>query len=178
MDYAQILHELETASVFDLWRLKIAIGKMIDDPKRHRGIKAQLRVGKVIQYFEADQNRLIDAEIVEVKRTRTLVKNINDGGLWNIPFYMINIEGADTDIHVNRESGKLDRNNLKVGDHVGWISSRTGQEMYGEVTKLNPKKARVLVENQHTWTVSYSLLFPVMDGNTAQEGLLIEGTVI
>ncbi len=178
MDYMQILHELESASVFDLWRLNVAIGNMINDPKRYQWIKSQLQPGQVVQYFEADENRLIDAEVIEVKRTHAWVRNIHDGVKWDIPFYMFNIEGADTDIHVNRERGKLNRNNLKVGDHVGWISSKTGQEMYGDVIKLNPKRAKVLVENHHTWTVSYSLLFPVMDGDTTKEGLLIEGTVL
>jgi len=87
MNYSEILEELNNASLFELYRLEQAIRRSLDDPVRIRKIKDSLEVGQDIEYFEADENRLIEARIVELKRTRALVKNRHDGKLWNIPFF-------------------------------------------------------------------------------------------
>ena len=85
MNYSQILEALNRASLFELYRLQQAIRRSLEDPARTRQIKNSLRVGQDIEYFEADENRLIEATIVELKRTKVLVKNRHDGELWNIP---------------------------------------------------------------------------------------------
>lgn len=93
-------------------------------------------------------------------------------------FFLINLEGIDTSITPKKYSGGLDRNSLKVGDHVDW-NSKLGHDLYGVVEKLNPKKSLVRLGNGDLWTVSYSLLFLVMDGVSVQGGqLCIEGEVI
>ena len=80
---------------------------------------------------------------------------------------LINLQGIDTSIAPKKYSGGLDRNSLKVGDRVGW-HSKLGHDLYGVVEKLNPKKALVRLGNGEQWTVSYSLLFLVMDGFSVQ----------
>jgi len=90
MNYTKILEELNSASLFDLYRLQQAIRRSLEDPVRTRKIKGSLKVGQNIEYFDADENRLIEANIVELNRTRALVKNRHDGALWNIPFYTNN----------------------------------------------------------------------------------------
>jgi hypothetical protein len=57
-------------------------------------------------------------------------------------------------------------------------NSKLGYELYGLVEKLNPKKALVRLGTGECWTVSYSLLFLVMDGainSIRNEPLCIEG---
>ena len=68
----------------------------------------------------------------------------------------------DISIAHKKCSGGLDRNSLKVGDHVGW-NSKLGHDLYGVVEKLNPKKALIRLGNGELWTVSYFLLFFIMD---------------
>ena len=94
MNYSQILEALNNASLFELYRLQQAIRRSLEDPARIRQIKDSLSVGQDIEYFEAEENRLIEASIVELKRTNALVKNRHDGKLWNIPFYFINLDRA------------------------------------------------------------------------------------
>ena len=118
MNYSKMLDELNSASLFELYRLEQAIRNSLEDPNRIKSIKDSLKVGQAIEYFDANENRLVEARIIELKRTRALVKNRHDEKLWNIPFYHINLDHAD--IAITGPTGKLDRNSLKVGDKRGF----------------------------------------------------------
>jgi len=174
MNYSQILEALNKASLFEFYRLQQAIRRSLEDPARIRQIKNSLRVGQDIEYFEAEENRLIEAKIVELKRTKVLVKNRHDGALWNIPFYFINLDRAD--VAISNPTGKLDRNSLKIGDKVAF-KDRKGNELFGEVIKLNPKTAGVLVGTTR-WKVGYGLLSSIIDGELGSEPNVIEGQLI
>ena len=174
MNYSKILAELNSASLFELYRLEQAIGRSLEDPVRIREIKDSLTVGQDIEYFDAEENRLIQARIVELKRTRALVKNRHNGALWNIPFYHINLDHAD--VAISGSTGKLDRNSLKVGDKVAF-KDRKGNELFGEVIKLNQKTAGVLVGTTR-WKVGYRLLSPIIEGELGSEANVIEGQLL
>ncbi len=175
MDYSKILNELNHASLFELYRLNVAIRQQLEDPIRLRLIKESLKTGQLIKYFDASENRLIDATILELKRTKVLVENKHDGELWNIPYYYINIDNIDTNIQAISKR-TINRNNLKVGDKV-CFKDKKGNELFGEVNKMNPKTAGVLV-GQVKWRVAYSLLFPILDGELGTDKNLLEGEVL
>ena len=174
MNYSEILEELNNASLFELYRLQQAIRRSLEDPARIREIKDSLKVGQEIEYFDAEENRLVEARIVELKRTRALVKNRHDGALWNIPFYHINLDHAD--VGISGSTGQLDRNSLKVGDKVAF-KDRKGSELFGEVIKLNPKTAGVLV-GATRWKVSYRLLSSIIEGELGSETNVLEGQLL
>jgi hypothetical protein len=177
-DFNNILEQLEPWSLFELNRLRCAINRFLDDPARNEMIKRQLKLGMNITYFCTDKNTLVEATIEEVRKTWASVVNVTDRKKWNIKFYLINLQGIDTSIQPKKAHGGLDRNSLKVGDRVGW-HSKLGYELYGVVEKLNPKKALIRLGGGEQWTVSYSLLFLVMDGVSIQDSpLYIEGEVI
>jgi alpha-L-arabinofuranosidase len=174
MNYSEILEALNKASMFELYRLEQAIRCSLDDPARIRKVKDSLKVGQDIEYFEAEGNRLIEASIVELKRTRALVKNRHDGKLWTIPFYLINLDHAD--VTISSPTGKLDRNSLKVGDKVAF-KDRKGNELFGEVIKLNQNTAGVLVGTTR-WKVSYRLLSSIIEGELGSDTNVIEGHLL
>jgi hypothetical protein len=174
MNYSKILDELNKASLFELYRLNQAIYHRLEDPVRIKNIKDSLKIGQDIEYFDAEENRLVEASIIELKRTRALVKNRQDGKLWTIPFYHINLDHAD--IAISGSTSKLDRNSLKVGDKVAF-KDRKGNERFGEVIKLNPKTAGVLVGTTR-WKVGYRLLSLVIEGELGSETNLIEGQLL
>lgn len=177
-DINSIFKQLESLSLFELNRLRSAISMTLEDPARNEAIKCHLKVGMKITYFLSERNDLIEATVVDIRKTRASVVNTTDGTKWNIKFYVINLQGIDVSIVPKNSSGGLDRNSLKVGDHVGW-HSKLGYELYGVVEKLNPKNALIRLGNSEQWTVSYSLLFLIMDGVSIQSGhLCIEGEVI
>src|SRR3990170_1188621 len=168
MDYASLLDALGKASLFALWRLSAAIGRALEDPNKNQAIRANLRVGQSIRYFEAKENREIPGTVVEIKRSRALVQNDHDKKLWDVPFYMINLQGAQVDFPASR--AKVRPDSLRVGDAVGY-RSRTQREVYGVVTKLNRKTATVRLATGQQWGVPYNLLFYIID---AQEGIIAE----
>ena len=164
MDYDLIVAELQKASAFDLYRLQSAIGLLLDDPVHMNAIKRRLRPGMEITYFEPQENRLIPAQVLEIRRTRVAIQELQTGKRWTVPLYMINIEGANTDITAKKNH--VDRLSLKIGDQVGFIG-KDGGELFGTVTKLNPKRARIQT-GQGNWAVPYAMLFSVIDGDQAQ----------
>jgi hypothetical protein len=168
MDYASLLDALGKASLFDLWRLSAALRRALEDPNKNQAIRANLRVGESIRYFEAKQNREIPGSVVAIKRSRALIQNDHDKKLWDIPFYMINLQGAHVDFHASR--AKVSPDSLRVGDAVGY-RSRTQREVYGVVIKLNRKTATVRLATGQQWGVPYRLLFYILD---AQEGIIAE----
>lgn len=115
MDYTLILQELNKASLFDLHRLQSAIYKELENPKRIEQIKAQLKIGQAISYFDSQSNCLIDAVILKINRTRCLVKNINDRQNWNLHYYYLNVDNVDADIQAPKNVAGIPKNSLKVG---------------------------------------------------------------
>lgn len=165
MDYTSVIDELRAASLFDLYRLRAALTLELEDPARIEQVRARLRPGMTITYFDEAQNRLVEARVRELHRTRLLVENRRDGELWSIPFGAVNVEGVETDLGVGAaaEHG-LDRSRLKVGDAVGF-RDRQNRDRYGRVLALNQKTATILTGDGQRWRVAYQFLFPVIDSN-------------
>lgn len=164
MDYTFIIDELRAASLFDLFRLRAAINLQLEDPQRITQVRRRLRPGMKIRYFDEAQNRLVEAAILELRRTRLLVKNLGDRKPWLIPFCAVNIDEVETDLRTAPGHNALDRSNLKVGDQIGF-RDRQNQDKYGQVIALNQKTATILTSDQQKWRVAYQFLFPVIDSN-------------
>lgn len=163
MDYTAIIEELRSASLFDLFRLRAAMTLQLEDPLRIEQVRARLRPGMAISYFDEVQNRLIEASVRELHRTRLLVENRQDQKLWSIPFGAVNVDGVETDISAGAAGPQaLDRSRLKVGDPVGF-HDRQNRDWYGHVVALNQKTATILTNDQQKWRVAYQFLFPVID---------------
>lgn len=163
MDYTAILQELTKASLFDLHRLQSAIYQELINPNRINQIKAQLKVGQSISYFDPQTNSLVDAVILKIQITRCLVRNISDQKQWNLPFYYLNLNDVDTDIQPAKNTVGIPKISLKVGDKVGF-KDKQQNELFGVVTRLNPKRATVKIDEHDSWLVSYRNLFRVIDG--------------
>jgi hypothetical protein len=168
MDYNLILSELQKASTFDLFRLQAAIGKLLGDPTRLVGIKRNLRTGMEISYFHEQENRLIPARLLEIRKTRASVEDLETGKRWTIPLYMLNIDNRETDITPPQRG--VDRLSLRIGDTVGF-TGREGEELFGNIIKLNPKRAKIQTKSG-IWAVPYSMLYPVIDGEQGSDLLI------
>jgi 16S rRNA U1498 N3-methylase RsmE len=164
MDYTFIIDELSAASLFDLFRLRAAINLELEDPERITQVRRRLRPGMKIRYFDEAQNRLVEAVIRELRRTRLLVENFEDGKPWLIPFCAVNIDEVETELRTALGHNLLDRRRLKVGDQIGF-RDRQNQDKYGQIIALNPKTATILTSDQQKWRVAYQFLFPVIDSD-------------
>ena len=162
MDYSLILQELNTASLFDLHRLRSAIYNELRNPNRLDQIKAQLHVGQLISYFDVQSNSLVDAKILKIQITRCLVINVVDQKKWSIPFYYLNLDNVNTDIEPQKNTVGIPKNILKIGDKVGF-KDRFNNELFGSVIRLNQKTATIKVNEFSEWRVHYNYLFPVIE---------------
>ena len=174
----QVYDDVEKLSLFDLKRLSSAIYNLLEDPKRNLAVKQCLKVDMTI-YYESPEQEMIEAVILDVRKTMATVKRVSDNTRWNIYLFSINLNGQDLISTPKQQSGNLDRNSLRMGDRVGY-HSRNGNDLFGVIQKLNPKKAVVLLNDGQRWSVPYSLLFLVMDGVSVDEKgcLLIEGDIV
>ena len=180
MDYAQLLEALNNASTFDLFRLNTIIDRELDSPERTRRIKSALTVGQKISYLDTRSNSLHECEIVELRQKRVLVEDFSDGKRWIVPYYMLNIEGADVRVHHQVSEG-LSRHAVAVGDLLGF-RDKHGKEHSGKVMRLNPKSVTLDVQEEGQklkWRVSYALLYRILDGQACQtEDLLIDAVPV
>jgi hypothetical protein len=178
MDYTQLLQALEQASAFDLYRLRVAIDKALDDPQRTQAVRKHLRLGMTLTYFDEQKNRPVPAIVREVRRTKVLIFDQEEQRQWVMPYYMLNIDGVDTAIS-DATSGKdrqavLTANQLHVGDRVGF--NHDGRDIVGTIKRLNRKTVTLVTADHHQWRVSYRSLYRVHDGDLAVAGMIIDGT--
>lgn len=162
MDFSKIVEELKQASLFDLYRLRVAINHQLENPQRIEDIKSNLNPGQTVSYFDEVGNRLVEAKIIRLKRTRLLVENIHDKQRWDIPFCGVNLDRVDTDITYSSRKGIV-KSQLKVGDTVGF-HDKHNNDVYGEVIRLNQKTATIVTNTNTKWRVAYELLYVVIDG--------------
>lgn len=177
MDYSKFMSELDEASLFDLYRLDVAIRKEMENPRRIEEVRRRIGKGDTIRYFEGTENRLIEAEVIEMKRTRVLVRNKHDQKHWNIPFYMVNMGEVATQITYSTSPTGMAKNEVQVGDEVGF-RSKSNRNVHGRVLRLNPKTVTVAVGPNEQWRVPYSMLYPIIEGEKASERRFIEGVVV
>jgi hypothetical protein len=170
MDSHQLIDSLSRKSLYELFRIKNVIDKLLEDPAALGYCRNNLKVGQSLSYFDPDSNQEIRAVLSKIYRTKALVKNIDDSRYWTIPLYMINREGLPMRLP-NRS--RIDRLNLKVGDSVGFLN-RAQEACYGQVEKLNTKTASVKLASGQIWRVAYSLLFYVTDAQAFEKGSLFE----
>ncbi|MCI5208085.1 MAG: hypothetical protein D3910_04685 [Candidatus Electrothrix sp. ATG2] len=161
MDYSTILEELNKASTFDLYRLRVAINQQLESPQRISEIKRYLQPGQKISYFDERENREIEAEVLKIMKTRVLVQDLHDQARWKIPLYFVNLDGVNTDIISSPEKG-LDKTQLKVGDMVGF-QDKDHNDLHGEIIRLNPKTATIMTSTRGRWRVAYEYLHLIYD---------------
>jgi hypothetical protein len=161
MDYTKILEELNKGSLFDLYRLKVAINHQLGNPQRLYEIKKCLKRDQKISYFDDTENRLIEAQVLKIMRTRLLVQNIHDHEKWEIPLYYVNLDEVNTDI-INPSKEGLDKSQLKVGDMVGF-QDKQNNDVVGKIIRLNQKTATIITEANTEWRVAYRYLHLIYD---------------
>jgi len=161
MDYSKILEELNNASSFDLYRLKVAIEQMLELPHRLSEIKRCLKPGQKISYFDETENRLIEAIVLKLMRKRLLVQNLHDQVKWEIPFYYVNLGDVNTDI-IKPLRKRMDKSQLKVGDMVGF-QDKQNNDVNGKIIRLNQKTATIVTNKNVKWRVAYEYLSRIYD---------------
>lgn len=164
VNYDDWLSFLKRASLFEIYRLSLALEIEKSDPKRALQVAHKLNIGDTLEYFDPEERRLIAAVVLEKARTRVLVRHVEDGRRFNIPYFMVNIDSRS--FFTETKTKNLTRHDVAIGMRVGFVSSRTGRMVSGVVERLNPKTVSLRTADNHVWRVCYSFLFPVIEGQT------------
>jgi hypothetical protein len=160
MNYSDVLKAVQQASLFDLYRFSVAIHNELENPLRIKDIRNQFDIGDTIHYFDAKENMSKAGVVVEKKFKYVLMRAPNDHKLWKIPYYLLNLQNVNTDIRATGQE-KLSKNNLKVGDLVGF--NHNGKIIVGRIIRRNFKTVTLLTMNHARWRVSYAVLFRTID---------------
>jgi hypothetical protein len=176
MNYTDTLSALNQASAFDLFRLRAAIDRVLDQPGWMSAVQGRLRVGQSVEYFDPQANRAFRGQLLELRRKQAVVLDLETQKRWLISYAAINLDGADVEIREQPKQG-LGRNAVAIGDVVGFVD-KNQQQRNGRIVRLNDKTVTLVVGNQQ-WRVSYALLHRVVDSlatgaDLAELGILDE----
>lgn len=169
MNFSETIATLNNASAFELYRLRAAIDRVLDQPGWMDAVRARLRVGQPIQYFDPAANRSQQAQVLELRRKQAVVLDLATQKRWLISYAAINLDGADVEIREKPRQG-LGRNEVAIGDMVGFMD-RNHQQRSGRILRLNDKTVTLLCGKQQ-WRVAYALLHRVVDGSASSGDVL------
>lgn len=174
MNYTTVLATLNQASAFDLFRLRAAIDRVLDQPGWMTAIQAKLCVGQAVEYFDPQANRSFKGQLLEMRRKQAVILDLETQRRWLISYAAINLNGADVEIREQPKQG-LSRQAVAVGDVVGFVD-RDKRQRGGRILRLNDKTVTLQVGHQQ-WRVAYALLHRIVessvsDGNLHEMGAL------
>lgn len=171
MNFTEVLDALRLASEFELYRLRAAIDRMLNDPKWIVAIRQALRIGQQVEYFDEKDNRICTGQVLEMRQKTVLLLRLDTAQRWLMPYTSINLDGVDVTIRDNPIQG-LGRQEVAVGDSVGFLD-REQRPRSGTVIRINDKTVTLISQNQQ-WRVAYALLHRIMDADSKT----IQGEII
>ena len=169
MNFSDVLQALNQASAFELFRMRSAIDRVLDEPQRMHAIHARLQIGQAIEYFDSQANALKRGTILELRRKQVLLLDHGDGQNWFTSYASINMDGADVQIREQVKSG-LGRNEVAVGDILGYLD-RNQRQRSGQVIRINDKSATLQV-GPDQWRVAYMFLHRVLEVDAVDHNVL------
>jgi hypothetical protein len=142
----------------ELYRLYLAIGKMLDDPRRILEVRQRLHLGMSVDYV--GDNPLeppSQGTIVELRHTQAVVQDSRSRRHWAIPYAAI-IPGMTAPAHPEPPpSPRAKRDESFIGDTVG-LTDKHLNERIGTIVRLNAKTASIAVTgSEGHWRVSYAI---------------------
>ncbi|WP_434667614.1 hypothetical protein P5W99_35805 [Paraburkholderia sp. A3BS-1L] len=161
-----ILDTLRQAPSAELYRLYLAIGKMLDDPRRILEVRQRLHLGMSVDYVgDNPLEPLSQGTIVELRHTQAVVQDSRSRRHWAIPYAAI-VPGSTAPV-VHPEppppSPRAKREEFFIGDTVGFTDKHLN-ECIGTIVRLNAKTASIAVTgSEGHWRVSYGLLRHIVD---------------
>ena len=166
MNYTDVMNALKAATLFDLFRLGIAISHELQNPDKIKAARQAFKVGDKLTYFDETTNGLRSGVVLEKNIKYVSLLDEKEQRIWTIPYCLLNLGNVDADIHSNRHE-KLSKNNLKIGDCVGF--NKDGMQVSGMVTRLNYKTVSLITADHKRWRASYSCLYKIIDAELARQ---------
>ena len=172
MNFSDVIKTLNQASAFELYRMRAAIDRVLDEPRWTQAIQSRLKVGQAVQYFHAQANALKRGQVLEMRRKQVIVLDLDDARRWSMSYAAINLDGLDVQIREQKPQG-LGRNEVAIGEVVGFID-RDQQQRTGRIIRLNDKTVTLQCQKGQ-WRVPYSFLHRVLDVDAALQDVIEVG---
>ena len=169
MNYSEVVKSLSNASAFDLYRMRAAIDRVLDEPRWMQSVQVRLKVGQDVQYFDPQSNALRRGKVLEMRRKQAVVLDMDDARRWLISYAAINLDGSDVQIREQRAQG-LGRNEVAMGDVVGFVD-RDQNQRTGKIIRLNDKTVTLQCGGTQ-WRVAYAYLHRVFDADSRDQGTI------
>ena len=169
MKFSNVIQTLNQASAFELYRMRAAIDRVLDEPRWLQAVQARLKVGQVVQYFDSQANALKRGQVLEMRRKQAVLLDLDDARQWIISYAAINLDGADVQIRENKPQG-LGRNEVAIGEVLGFMD-RDQQQRTGRVIRLNDKTVTLQCDKGQ-WRVAYQFLHRVLDADGQLQGVI------
>lgn len=160
-----ILDSLRQAPSAELYRLYLAIGKMLDDPRRILEVRQRLHLGMAVSYI--GDNPLgppSQGTVVELRHAQAIVQDSVSRRRWALPYAAIVADSTAAPIHPEpAPPPRAQREEFFVGDTVGFTDKHLSERV-GTIVRLNSKTASIAVtDSEGHWRVSYGLLRRIVD---------------
>lgn len=162
MDIPDSLRQAPSA---ELYRLYLAIGKMLDDPRRILEIRQRLHLGMAVNYIgENPLGPPAQGTIVELRQTQAVIQDRATRRHWGVLYAAIIPETSSAQPYVEPTPPPgTQREEFFIGDTVGFTDKHLSQRV-GIIVRLNAKTASIAVnDTDGHWRVSYSLLRKIID---------------
>lgn len=160
--YDQLVAFLKQASAFEIYRMSVAIQNELENPQRLLKVSHKIKEGDLIEYYDAKTNTFIKAIIIQKAVKNVIVQHVDDGRRWQIPLYWLKVDSRE--FVFERAARGLNKNEVKVGDVVGFYHHKYGEDITGCVERLNQKTVSLITPAEKRWRVPYQSLYPVIDG--------------
>ena len=163
--FMDLLDSLRQAPSAELYRLYLAIGKMLDDPGRILEVRQRLHLGMAVSYI-ADNPlaQPLRGTVVELRQAQAIVQDNASRRRWALPYAAIVPDSASAPIHPEpAPPPRAQREEFFVGDTVGFTDKHLSERI-GIIVRLNAKTASIAVtDSEGHWRVSYGLLRRIVD---------------
>jgi len=159
INYENLVSFLGNASLFEMYRISVAISNELENPARIAFVRKQFKEGDLIEYFDASKNTLISAIAIKKNPKYVLARHCHNGRHINLPYYLLKCDAREFDFSSKKRG--LTKNEMRVGDVIGF--NKDGEEIVGRVERLNQKTVSLVTETNHRWRVAYAYLYAVID---------------
>lgn len=85
----RVLDALQRASSLELFQLRSAIDRMLDDPMRILAIRKALHVGQTVRFSDGRDGRMRAGKVAKMTETRVTVVADAPRELWTVPYAAI-----------------------------------------------------------------------------------------
>ena len=160
-----ILDSLRQAPSAELYRLYLAIGKMLDDPRRILEVRQHLHLGMEVRYIGGDPLAPPShGAVVELRQTQAVIQDNQSRQRWSVLYAAVIPDTASGPTHAPASPPpRARREEFFVGDTVGFTDKHLSERV-GIIVRLNAKTASIAVnDSEGHWRFSYALLRKIVD---------------